>query len=305
MEERMRKLISIIFICLLAVSQLTSCNAIVNKVAVISLNGVIQIESGSSVFSGSSITPDDVRKQLERAQNDFNVKAIIIQVNSPGGDVSACQEIVYEMQKVKKPVVISMRSVAASGGYYISAKANKIIALPSTLTGSIGVISEVPNLKGLFDKIGVSMQIIKSGKYKDMYSGMGELTPEETAIVQKTTDELYNEFVNIVAEGRHLDPGKVKELATGQAYTGLEAKDLGLVDELGGLDTAIDEAAKLASIEKPLIEYYHPESPGIFGILFGGGNGSLLDFIGARLLSAEQIAALSVMSNSYPRFLYQ
>ena len=301
----MRPVISFILILVLAVSLLTSCSAIVNKVAVISLNGVIQIESGSSVFSGSSITPDDVRKQLERAQNDFNVKAIVIQVNSPGGDVSACQEIVYEMQKVKKPMVISMRSVAASGGYYISAKANKIIALPSTLTGSIGVISEVPNLKGLFDKIGVNMEIVKSGKYKDMYSGMRELTPEETAIVQKTTDELYGEFIDIVAEGRHMDTGKVKDLATGQAYTGLQAKELGLVDELGGLETAVDEAAKLASIENPQIEYYHPETPGLLRMLFSGNDSILWDFFGGKLLGAEQVAALNFINNSYPRFLYQ
>jgi len=301
----MRPVISFVLILVLAVSLLTSCSAIVNKVAVISLNGVIQIGSGASFFSSSSITPDDVRKQLERAQNDFNIKAIVIQVNSPGGDVSACQEIVYEMQKVKKPVVISMRSVAASGGYYISAKANKIIALPSTLTGSIGVISEVPNLKGLFDKIGVNMEIVKSGKYKDMYSGMRELTPEETAIVQKTTDELYNEFIDIVAEGRHMDVEKVKELATGQAYTGLQAKELGLVDELGGLETAVDEAAKLASIENPQIEYYRLESPGLFRMLFSGSDSILSDFIDSKLLGAEQIAALSFINNSYPRFLYQ
>ncbi|MGA2367526.1 MAG: signal peptide peptidase SppA [Dehalococcoidia bacterium] len=301
----MRPVTSFILILVLAISLLTSCSAIVNKVAVISLNGVIQIESGSSAFSGSSITPDVVRKQLERAQNDYNVKAIVIQVNSPGGDVSACQEIVYEMQKVKKPVVISMRSVAASGGYYISAKANKIVALPSTLTGSIGVISEVPNLKGLFDKIGVNMEIVKSGKYKDMYSGMRELTPEETAILQKTTDELYGEFIDIVAEGRHMDAGKVKELATGQAYTGLQAKDLGLVDDLGGLETAVDEAAKLASIENPQIEYYHPESTGLLGMLFGGNGSILSDFISGKLLGVEQVAALNFINNSYPRFLYQ
>ena len=183
----MKSVISLTLLIVLALSLLTACGTIANKIAVISLDGVIQIESGSSIFGGSSITPDDVRKQLERAQNDISVRAIVIQVNSPGGDVSACQEIVYQMQKVTKPIVISMRSMAASGGYYISAGANKIVALPSTLTGSIGVISEVPNMKGLFDKIGVDMQIVKSGKYKDMYSGMHELTPEETAIVQKQT----------------------------------------------------------------------------------------------------------------------
>ncbi|MGA2159693.1 MAG: signal peptide peptidase SppA [Dehalococcoidia bacterium] len=301
----MKPTILFILVSLFAILFLSACGAVVNKVAVISLNGVIQIESSSSVFSGSSITPDEVRKQLERAQNDFNVKAIVIQVNSPGGDVSACQEIVYEMQKVKKPMVISMRSVAASGGYYISAKANKIIALPSTLTGSIGVISEIPNLKGLFDKIGVNMEIVKSGKYKDMYSGMNELTPDERAIIQKTNDEMYGEFIDIVAEGRHMDPDKVKELATGQAYTGLQAKELGLVDELGGLQTAVDEAAKLASIENPQVEYYHPQSEGLFAMLFGGNNSTLADFIGGKLLGAEQVAALNFINNSFPRFLYQ
>ena len=149
------------------------------------------------------------------------------------------------------------------------------------------------------------MEIVKSGKYKDMYSGMHELTPEERAIVQKTTDELYNEFIDIVAEGRHMDVEKVKELATGQAYTGLQAKELGLVDELGGLETAVDEAAKLASIENPQIEYYRLESPGLFRMLFSGSDSILSDFIDSKLLGAEQIAALSFINNSYPRFLYQ
>jgi protease-4 len=256
-------------------------------------------------LGGSSITPDIVRKELEKVKDDSMFKAIVIQVNSSGGDVSACEEIAYEMAKVKKPIVISMRSVAASGGYYISAKADKIVALQSTLTGSIGVISEMPNLNGLMDKIGVKMEVIKSGKYKDMYSGFAELTPEERALVQKTTDQMYEQFIDVVAEGRHLDKAKVRELATGQTYTGLEAKQLGLVDELGGIQTAIDLAAKLADVQNPVTEYIYPQSPGLIDMLLNGSGSQLINTMTGGLSGAEQVAASTFLSNTYPRFLYR
>ena len=201
----------------------------------------------------------------------MTVKAIVLQVESPGGNVASCQEILNEIEQVKKPIVVSFGTIAASGGYYISAKANKIVALPGTLTGSIGVISELPNLKGLFQKIGIDMEVFKGGKYKDMYAGLRELTPEEKAIMQEMTDQLYDQFVKVVAEGRGLNEEKVRELATGQLYTGVQAKELGLVDELGGLDKAIDVAASLAGIEKPKVEYYKPEVPSLLSTLLGLG----------------------------------
>ncbi|MCX6006653.1 MAG: signal peptide peptidase SppA [Chloroflexi bacterium] len=301
----MSRILLSLLILLSIIPMVTSCSSIGNKIAVIPLNGVIEPGPGGSFLGGSSITPDIVRKELEKVNDDLMIKAIVIQVNSPGGDVSACEEIAYEMAKVKKPIVISMRSVAASGGYYISAKADKIVALQSTLTGSIGVISEMPNLNGLLDKIGVKMEVIKSGKYKDMYSGFAELTPEERAIVQKTTDQMYEQFIDVVAEGRHLDKEKVRELATGQTYTGLEAKQLGLVDELGGIQTAIDLAAKLADVQNPVTEYIYPQSPGLIDILLNGSGSQLISAMTGGLSGAEQMAASTFLNNTYPRFLYR
>jgi len=301
----MSRILLSLLILLSIIPMVTSCSAIGNKIAVIPLNGVIEPGPGGSFLGGSSITPDAVRKELEKVRDDSMFKAIVIQVNSPGGDVSACEEIAYEMSKVRKPIVISMRSVAASGGYYISAKADKIVALQSTLTGSIGVISEIPNLNGLLDKIGVKMEVIKSGKYKDMYSGFAELTPEERALVQKTNDQMYEQFIDVVAEGRHLSKEKVRELATGQTYTGLEAKQLGLVDELGGIQTAIDLAAKLADVQNPVTEYIYPQSPGLIDILLNGSGSQLISTTTGGLPGAEQMAASAFLNKTYPRFLYR
>jgi protease-4 len=300
-----------IIICITALlvlcSMSISCAITENKIAVIRLSGAIQSESPGLFPGGNVISPQLVRSQLGRAKNDMTVKAIVLQVESPGGNVAACQEILNEIEQVKKPIVVSFGTIAASGGYYISAKVNKIVALPGTLTGSIGVISELPNLKGLFQKIGIDMEVFKGGKYKDMYAGIRELTPEEKAIMQEMTDQLYDQFVKVVAEGRGLNEAKVRELATGQLYTGVQAKELGLVDELGGLDKAIDVAASLAGIEKPKIEYYKPEVPSLLSTLLGlGMNWQGLDsLIRAKLFGVEGIILLETLSNPYPQPEYR
>jgi protease-4 len=296
-------LVTLLVLCSMSIS----CTITENKVAVIRLSGAIQAESSGLFPGGNVISPQLVRSQLGRAKNDMTVKAIVLQVESPGGNVAACQEILNEIEQVKKPIVVSFGTIAASGGYYISAKANKIVALPGTLTGSIGVISELPNLKGLFEKIGIDMEVFKGGKYKDMYAGIRELTPEEKAIMQEMTDQLYDQFVKVVAEGRGLNETKVRELATGQLYTGEEAKELGLVDELGGLDKAIDVAASLAGIEKPKVEYYKPEVPSLLSTLLGlGMNWQGLDSaIRAKLFGVEGIILLETLSNPYPQPEYR
>ncbi len=296
-------LVTLLVLCSMSIS----CAMAENKIAVIRLSGAIQSESSGLFPGGNVISPQLVRSQLGRAKNDMTVKAIVLQVESPGGNVAACQEILNEIEQVKKPIVVSFGTIAASGGYYISAKANKIVALPGTLTGSIGVISELPNLKGLFQKIGIDMEVFKGGKYKDMYAGLRELTPEEKAIMQEMTDQLYDQFVKVVAEGRGLNEAKVRELATGQLYTGVQATELGLIDELGGLDKAIDVAASLAGIEKPKIEYYKPEVPSLLSTLLGlGMNWQGLDsLIRAKLFGAEGIILLETLSNPYPQPEYR
>jgi protease IV len=301
----MSKTVLSLFALLAIAPMLFSCSSIGNKVAVIPLEGTIQSSSGTSIFGGSSITPESVRKYVDKVKDDVTIKAVVLQIDSPGGDVGACEEIVYELDRINKPLVVSMRSIAASGGYYISAKANKIVALQSTLTGSIGVISMSPNLSGLMDKIGVKMQITKSGKYKDMYSGFTELTPEEKEIFQKTNDQIYEQFIGVVADGRHMDRAKVRELATGQTYSGRDARELGLVDEIGGLQTAIDLAAKLAGVQNPVPEYIYPETPHLLDLLFGAESGQLARVIYGGLSGAESMAASEFFNNPYPRFLYK
>lgn len=283
-----------------------SCSIAENKVAVISLSGPVQFEESSGLFFGGSvISPKLVRSQLERAKKDVAVKAIVIQVESPGGSAAASQEILNELEQLEKPIVVSFGDLAASGGYYISAKADKIVALPATLTGSIGVISEVPNLKGLFDKLGIGMEVFTAGKHKDMYAGLRELTPEEELIMQEMTDQLYDQFVQVVAEGRDLSEEKVRELATGQLYTGVQAKELGLVDELGGLNTAIDIAANLANIKKPEVEYYKGETPSLLSTFLDMGLQKLTSIIQLQTVGAEGIILLEMLSNPYPQPEYR
>lgn len=280
-----------------------------NKIAVVPLSGTITAESNSLLYL-QTITPDSVRQQLARAERDTAVKAIVLRVESPGGVVAPCQEILEEIEKVKqsKPIVVSMGSEAASGGYYISCKANRIVALPGTSTGSIGVISQIPNLEGLYDKLGIEMQTFKGGKYKDMYSGLRELTPEEKEIMQQLTDEYYEQFVEVVAEGRGLSIEAVRSLATGQIYSGTKAKELGLVDELGGLDTAIDLAAELAGIESFTVEYYKPQARSLLESLSGIDLNNLASAVQMKLLglNGEDIILLQALSQSYPQpqFLY-
>ncbi len=274
------------------------------KIAVIPLSGTITT-GGSSLLSGSTITPDLVRNYLAKAESDKSVKAIVLRIESPGGEIEPCQEILLEIERVKetKPIVVSMGSMAASGGYYISTQADKIVAMPTTQTGSIGVISYQINVQGLLEKLGIQIETFKGGKYKDMYSGFRELTPEEQAIMQQMVDEYYEQFIDVVAEGRGLSTEEVRNLATGQLYSGTEAKELGLVDELGDLDTAINLAAGLAGIEAPIVEYY--QQPGLISRLLSG----LVDAIQARIsgLSAQDMVLLEVLSHNYPQplFLYQ
>jgi len=292
---------TLLVLCVMSVS----CSITENKVAVISLNGPIQSESSGFLFGGSVISPQFVRNQLEKAKNDVAVKAIVLQIESPGGSVAACQEILNEIERVEKPIVVSFGTVAASGGYYISTKADKIVALPGTLTGSIGVISEMPNLKGLYQKLGIEMEVFIAGKHKDMYAGLRELTPEEKVLMQEMTDQLYDQFVQVVVNGRGMSEEKVRDLATGQLYTGVQAKELGLVDELGGLNKAIDLAASLAGIEKPKVEYYKPAVPSLLSTLLGMGWQKLHTVIQVQSLGAEGIILLETLSNPYPQPEYR
>jgi protease-4 len=274
------------------------------KIVVIPLSGTITT-GDYSLVSSSTITPGLVRYYLSKVEKDKTVKAIVFRIESSGGEIEPCQEILLEIERVKetKPIVVSMGGMAASGGYYISTRADKIVALPTTQTGSIGVISYAINVRGLLEKLGIQIETFQGGKYKDMYWGFRELTPEEEEIMQEMVDEYYEQFIDVVAEGRGLSREEVRNLATGQLYSGTEAKELGLVDELGDVNTAINLALELAGIETAIVEYYQPPRLTLWSLL------GLVDAIKARIsgLSAQDMILLEVLSHSYqqPLFLYQ
>lgn len=216
-----------------------------DKIAIVEIRGVIAQSSGII---------DEIHQYLD----DDGVKAIILRIDSPGGGVGPSQEIHREVIKVKekKKIVTSMGSVAASGGYYIACASDLIVANPGTITGSIGVLMEFTNIEELFKKIGIKGVVLKSGDLKDIGSPFREMTPEEKRIIQEVIDNVHQQFIKAVAEGRKLDRAKVTQIADGRILTGEQAKQLGLVDRIGNLDDAIDATAKLVGIEgKPDIVY--------------------------------------------------
>jgi protease-4 len=189
--------------------------------------------------------------EIKKYAKDSSVKAVVLRVNSPGGGVAPSQEIYDEIVKLKemKKVVVSMGAVAASGGYYISSPADRIIANPGTITGSIGVIMEMPNIEGLMKKIGVKTQVIKSGKHKDLASAFRTMTEEEKMILQTLLDDVHEQFIRAVSSSRGMKYEEIKELSDGRIFTGRKAKELGLVDDLGNLQYAIQTAGSLSGIE--------------------------------------------------------
>ncbi|ABQ26465.1 signal peptide peptidase SppA [Geotalea uraniireducens] len=200
---------------------------------------------------GIILDSQETVKQLFDFKKNENVKAVVLRIESPGGVVGPSQEIYDAVKKLalKKKVVVSMGSVAASGGYYIAAPATKIFANPGTITGSIGVLMKFSNIEGLMDKIGMKAFTIKTGKYKDVGSPVRTMSVEDKAMLQGVIDSTHGQFVKAVAEGRKLPLEQVKTLADGRIYSGEQALALKLVDNLGTMQDAIEEAGKLAGIK--------------------------------------------------------
>ena len=237
-----------------------------NRVEVIYVQGVMLTGSVPTGFGVA--TSEDIVKNLKDADGDEAVRAIVMRINSPGGSPAAAEEIVRAMKKIDKPIVISMGDIATSAAYYISAPADKIIANPDTMTGSIGVIWEFQNRSGFYEKEGTSFYIAKSGELKDMGGDWKGLSDEEKRYADQVIMEAYNRFIKEVADDRNLSLSKIKDLADGRIYTGAKAKELGLVDDFGSLDEAIEIAAKLGNIEgEPEVEYAN--RPSLSRLLFG------------------------------------
>ena len=216
------------------------------------------VEAKGTIGEPAGVDADKIVKLLKKYEKDDDVKAIVLRVDSPGGAVAPSQEIhdAIKRIKAKKKVIVSMGDLAASGGYYISAAADRIYAEPGTLTGSIGVIFLHFNVRGLLEWAKVEETTLKSGKYKDTLSPFRPIQESDRAEIQSLSDDVYGQFVNAVAEGRGLAEAKVREIAEGRIYTGRRARELKLVDELGGLDEAIAAAWQMAGQGgEPKVQY--------------------------------------------------
>jgi len=223
--------------------------AVGDSVYEIRLEGVISAENYLGLFGGATVTPEKIISQLDEARKNPNVKAILIRINSPGGSAAASQEIYEELKKVEKPVVVSVSEVCASGAYYVSAAADRIIANRSSSVGSIGVIMQIPNYEDLYEKLGIKYTTIKQGKFKDVGSPDRPITEEEKRLLEAQLKEIYRQFITDVAEARNMDTGEVEELATGWVFLGTEALELGLIDGIGTYKDAINIAAELGGIK--------------------------------------------------------
>lgn len=238
-----------------------------DAVAVIRLDGAIT-SGPQDYFTVQGITPEYIADLLEQAA-DPAIKAIVVRVNSPGGSVVASDEIYHMLLEFEKPVVVWMGEMAASGGYYISCGGDYVFAHPDTLTGSIGVVSQFFNAEELMDKVGVDAVIITSGPHKDIGSPFREMSEEEQALWEGIIDEIYDEFVELVAQARDLPLEEIRELADGSIYTGRQALELGLVDEVGTPKDAIAKAAELGGIEgEPRVVELKPTTS-FFDLLYG------------------------------------
>ncbi|HEY9738825.1 MAG TPA: signal peptide peptidase SppA [Trichocoleus sp.] len=233
-----------------------------NEIAVVYAEGPIVDGDGGSGFGSQVIAGNRLARELRQLRQDEDVKAIVLRVNSPGGSATASEIILREvrlLQESGKPVVVSMGNVAASGGYWISSLADKIVAEPTTITGSIGVFSLFVNLEGLGDKVGISWDGVKTSDLADIFTSTRPKTTRELAILQRSVDQIYGEFLSRVTEGRQLPAAKVADIAQGRVWSGKAAQELGLVDELGGLDRAVELAAELAELEDDWRLQEYPE----------------------------------------------
>ena len=244
--------------------------------AIIGILGDDRLDKGNIAvvdLRGMIGDPKPTVDSLRKFTKNKDVKAIILRVDTPGGPVGASQEI-YEAVKAtqkKKKVIISMGDVAASGGYYVAAPADLIVANPGTLTGSLGVISQFINAEGLLRKLELKVETVKSGRIKDIGSPLRNMTQEERKLLQAMTDDVHEQFMEAVAQGRKLPMEKVRKLSDGRVMSGRQAKKAGLVDELGGLEKAIELAAKIAGIKgEPEVIYPEPEKFGWFRRLAEG-----------------------------------
>jgi len=247
-----------------------------DSVAVIYIDGEISGVSAGGL-TGAGITPESIIAQLKEAEADDAVKAIMLRIDSPGGTASASEEIAIEVARLKKPTIASIGDVGASGAYMIASQCDEIMSTNSSAVGSIGVIMEIGDYSALAKKLGVKFVAIHEGEFKDVGSPWRGLTTTETAMLQSDAKLTYDNFIAIVAKGRNVSEPEIRKLATGWAWPGSKAKDLGLVDRIGNYTDAVNRAGTLGKIVgEPVVVTYQGES---FGTLLQGLTG-LLDRVG-------------------------
>jgi protease-4 len=235
--------------------------------------GVVEVKGAIGTGAGN-VESEPIMRELRRFERDDGIKAVVVRIDSPGGAVAPSQEIHDQIKRLAKakPVVCSMGNLAASGGFYVAMGCQQIVAEPGTLTGSIGVISQFVNVKGLVERLDIKVETIKSGKLKDLGNPFREMAPEARAYWESVTVQVYEQFLQAVVEGRRLPQEKVRAVADGRVLTGQDAKALGLIDELGNFWVAVDLAKQAAKVTgEPTLIYPPQDRTRFLEHLMGGG----------------------------------
>lgn len=272
------------------------------RIAKLSLEGEIMADIGDDSLIEEEPMHEKLIDQIEEAGADDSVKAILFKVNSPGGSIVETEQIykkIKDMQEeYEKPIYVTMENMAASGGYYLSAPADKIYAQKSTDTGSIGVISETINLSELFDKLGIKYNRVQSDEFKDIMANDRDMTDEEKEMIQEMIDESYDDFVDVIVDGRDMDEEKVRDLGDGRLYTGKQAKENGLVDEIGFEEDALDDLKEDEGLEDATVFEYSNEA-NFFSSLTTG----VKSFLHKDETQANQVKQI-VRESNQPRAMY-
>ncbi|WP_238046362.1 signal peptide peptidase SppA [Enterococcus mundtii] len=277
------------------------------RIAKLTVDGAIASGGSSGLFATESYNHEDFLKQIEAIEADESVSGVLLEVNSPGGGVYESAEIANLLNEVRTerdlPMYVSMKNMAASGGYYISAQADKIFATEETVTGSIGVIMSGLNYSGLLEKIGVEDTTVKSGALKDMGSATRPETEQDHAVLQAYIDNAYNRFVKVVSEGRNKSEDEVKKVADGRIYDGVQAKEAGLVDEIGYPTDALAAMREDLDLQDAELVEYSTSSTGFGNTWFGA---KLAELQGLQASETSQILSLleSLGTAESPRAMY-
>lgn len=277
------------------------------KIALLEINGVIQeSEDVSMLTSGGTYRHNVFLEQLEYAFSDGSIDGIVLQVNSPGGGVYESDEIYNKIMDLRKeydkPFMVYMAQMAASGGYYVAAPADKIYANRNTITGSIGVLMGGLNMKELMDNIGIKDTTITSGKNKTIMSSTSEMTDEQVRIMQSMVDEMYDQFLDVVSTGRSIDKKDLKPIADGRVYTARQAKENGLIDEIGTLDDAIDGVANMAGLANPAVLQFNNNDFGFLSNFLTKVGGVIAS---KNSVSLKDIEQLTDIKSELPMYLWE